>query len=132
MRCRCTVRPCALVRCRWVNPHAVVEVGRVDALPVERLGALLLHNSAFPDSVNVGFAHVVKPGHVRLLVYHRCFGETLACGSGACAAAEVLMHLGHLERDVQVSLPGGELRIRWPGDQQQVVMSGPAVFVFDG
>ncbi|NEL30688.1 MAG: diaminopimelate epimerase, partial [Xanthomonas euvesicatoria] len=114
------------------NPHAVVEVGRVDAAPVERVGALLQQNAAFPDSVNVGFVQVVDPAHVRLRVFERGVGETLACGSGACAAAVVLMQRGRVERDVQVSLPGGELRIRWPGDQEQVVMSGPAVFVFDG
>ena len=114
------------------NPHAVVEVGRVDAAPVERVGALLQQNAAFPESVNVGFAQVVDPAHVRLRVYERGVGETLACGSGACAAAVVLMHRGRVERDVRVSLPGGELRIRWAGEQAQVVMSGPAVFVFDG
>ncbi|UNE63240.1 diaminopimelate epimerase [Xanthomonas oryzae] len=114
------------------NPHAVVEVGRVDAAPVERVGTLLQQNAAFPDSVNVGFVQVVDPTHVRLRVFERGVGETLACGSGACAAAVVLMQRGRVERDVQVSLPGGELRIRWPGDHEQVVMSGPAVFVFDG
>ncbi|APO96374.1 diaminopimelate epimerase [Xanthomonas vesicatoria] len=114
------------------NPHAVLEVGRVDAAPVERVGALLQQNAAFPNSVNVGFAQVVDSTHVRLRVFERGVGETLACGSGACAAAAVLMQRGRVERDVRVSLPGGELRIRWPGDAQEVVMSGPAVFVFDG
>ncbi|MCC4600874.1 diaminopimelate epimerase [Xanthomonas melonis] len=114
------------------NPHAVVEVGRVDAAPVERVGSLLQQNAAFPDSVNVGFAQVVDAAHVQLRVFERGVGETLACGSGACAAAVVLMQRGRVERDVRVSLPGGELRIRWPGDGQDVVMSGPAVFVFDG
>ncbi|MCD0257131.1 diaminopimelate epimerase [Xanthomonas melonis] len=114
------------------NPHAVVEVGRVDAAPVERVGSLLQQNAAFPDSVNVGFAQVVDVAHVQLRVFERGVGETLACGSGACAAAVVLMQRGRVERDVRVSLPGGELRIRWPGDGQDVVMSGPAVFVFDG
>ncbi|RBC21987.1 diaminopimelate epimerase, partial [Xanthomonas oryzae] len=114
------------------NPHAVVEVGRVDAAPVERVGTLLQQNAAFPDSVNVGFVQVVDPTHVRLRVFERGVGETLACGSGACAAAVVLMQRCRVERDVQVSLPGGELRIRWPCDHEQVVMSGPAVFVFDG
>ncbi|WP_434990905.1 diaminopimelate epimerase [Xanthomonas melonis] len=114
------------------NPHAVIEVGRVDAAPVERVGSLLQQNAAFPDSVNVGFAQVVDAAHVQLRVFERGVGETLACGSGACAAAVVLMQRGRVERDVRVSLPGGELRIRWPGDGQDVVMSGPAVFVFDG
>ncbi|MCC4605561.1 diaminopimelate epimerase [Xanthomonas campestris] len=114
------------------NPHAVLEVGRVEAAPVERVGSALQQNAAFPDSVNVGFAQVVDPAHLQLRVFERGVGETLACGSGACAAAVVLMQRGRVERDVRVSLPGGELRIRWPGDGQAVVMSGPAVFVFDG
>ncbi|GHH57248.1 diaminopimelate epimerase [[Pseudomonas] boreopolis] len=114
------------------NPHAVLEVGLVDAAPVERLGPLLQQNAAFPESVNVGFAQVVDPGHVRLRVYERGSGETLACGSGACAAAVTLMQRGRVERDVRIALPGGELRVRWPAPDAQVVMSGPATFVFDG
>ncbi len=82
--------------------------------------------------MNVGFAQVIDRGHIRLRVYERGVGETLACGSGACAAAVVLMQRGRIERDARVSLPGGELRIRWPSPQSQVVMSGPARFVFDG
>jgi diaminopimelate epimerase len=114
------------------NPHAVLEVGLVDAAPVERLGPLLQQNAAFPESVNVGFAQVVDADHLRLRVYERGVGETLACGSGACAAAVVLMQRGRVGRDARVSLPGGELRIRWPAPEAQVVMSGPATFVFDG
>jgi diaminopimelate epimerase len=114
------------------NPHAVLEVGLVDAAPVERLGPLLQQNVTFPESVNVGFAQVIDRGHIRLRVYERGSGETLACGSGACAAAVVLMQRGHVERDVRIALPGGELRVRWPAPDAQVVMSGPAQFVFDG
>ncbi|MFT4248736.1 MAG: diaminopimelate epimerase [Pseudomonas sp.] len=114
------------------NPHAVLEVGLIDAAPVERLGPLLQQNAAFPESVNVGFAQVIDPGHIRLRVYERGSGETLACGSGACAAAVALMQRGRVERDVRVVLPGGELRVRWPAPDAQVVMSGPARFVFDG
>jgi len=114
------------------NPHAVIEVGLVDAAPVERLGPLLQQHAAFPESVNVGFAQVLDRGHVRLRVYERGVGETLACGSGACAAAVVLMQRGRIDRDAIVSLPGGNLRIRWPSPQSQVVMSGPARFVFEG
>ena len=114
------------------NPHAVLEVGLVDAAPVERLGPLLQQHASFPDSVNVGFAQLIDRGHVRLRVYERGVGETLACGSGACAAAAVLIQRGRVERDVRVVLPGGELRVRWLRDDAPVVMSGPAAFVFDG
>jgi len=114
------------------NPHAVIEVGLIDAAPVERLGPLLQQHATFPESVNVGFVQVLDPQHARLRVYERGVGETLACGSGACAAAVVMMQRGRLERDATLSLPGGQLRIRWPADDAQIVMSGPAAFVFDG
>ncbi len=114
------------------NPHAVLEVGLIDAAPVERMGPLLQQHASFPESVNVGFAQVLDNGHVRLRVFERGVGETLACGSGACAAAVVLMQRGRLARDAVVSLPGGDLRIQWPADDAQIVMSGPAAFVFDG
>ena len=114
------------------NPHAVLEVGLLDAAPVERVGTLVQQNAAFPESVNVGFAQVIDPQLARLRVYERGVGETLACGSGACAAAVVLMQRGRLERDAVIRLPGGELRIQWPADDAPIVMSGPAAFVFDG
>ena len=114
------------------NPHAVIEVGLVDAAPVERLGPLLQQHATFPQSVNVGFVQVLDRTHARLRVYERGVGETLACGSGACAAAVVMMQRGRLDRDASLSLPGGNLRLRWPADDAQVVMSGPAAFVFEG
>ncbi|WP_449467778.1 diaminopimelate epimerase [Stenotrophomonas humi] len=114
------------------NPHAVLEVGLIDAAPVERVGALLQQHASFPESVNVGFAQVLGSGHAKLRVFERGVGETLACGSGACAAAVVLMQRGRLRRDAVMSLPGGDLRIQWPDDQADIVMSGPAAFVFDG
>ncbi|MCL7715001.1 diaminopimelate epimerase [Stenotrophomonas mori] len=114
------------------NPHAVLEVGLIDAAPLERLGPLLQQHASFPESVNVGFIQVLDRGRARLRVFERGVGETLACGSGACAAAVVLMQRGRLARDAVLSLPGGELRIQWPDDAAQVVMSGPAAFVFDG
>ena len=114
------------------NPHAVIEVGLVDAAPVERLGSSLQQHASFPESVNVGFAQVLEPDHVRLRVYERGVGETLACGSGACAAAVSLMQRGRLGPDARISLPGGELRIQWAGEGQPVVMSGPSAFVFEG
>ncbi len=114
------------------NPHAVIEVGLVDAAPVERVGPLMQQNPAFPESVNVGFAQVVAQDHIRLRVYERGVGETLACGSGACAAAAVLMQRGRIGRDVRIDLPGGTLRVRWPADDAEVILSGPATFVFEG
>jgi len=114
------------------NPHAVIEVNDVDAAPVERWGTQLQAHALFPDSVNVGFAQVVARDRIRLRVFERGVGETLACGSGACAAVVALIRLERVDREVTVSLPGGELQIRWPQDKADVVMAGPATFVFEG
>ena len=119
------------------NPHAVIEVddlgiGDIDAAPVATLGPALQRHAAFPDSVNVGFAQVVARDRVRLRVYERGVGETLACGSGACAAAAVLMRRGRVDREVSIELPGGTLRIAWPDDDATIAMAGPAMFVFEG
>ena len=114
------------------NPHAVIEVVDVASAPVARLGPRLQADPAFPQSANIGFVEVVDRGHVRLRVCERGVGETLACGSGACAAVAVLVRRGRVDREVVVSLPGGDLRIDWPDDEAQILMSGPAAFVFDG
>lgn len=114
------------------NPHAVIEVDDVRTAPVAMLGPALQRHSAFPESVNVGFAEVVAPDRIRLRVYERGVGETLACGSGACAAAAVLMQRGRIGREVEVELPGGTLRIVWPDTLAPVAMSGPVAFVFEG
>ena len=114
------------------NPHAVIEVADVDDIPVARYGHALQHSSAFPESANVGFAQVVARDRIRLRVFERGVGETLACGSGACAAVAVLARRGRVDRDVAVSLPGGELRIAWPDDGAQIMMAGPTAFVFEG
>ena len=114
------------------NPHAVIEVADVDAADVAGLGPRLQRAAAFPQSCNVGFAQVLAPDHVRLRVYERGVGETLACGSGACAAVVALVRRGRLAREATVSLPGGDLRIRWPDEGAQVIMAGPAAFVFEG
>ncbi|MBX9400397.1 diaminopimelate epimerase [Lysobacter sp. BMK333-48F3] len=114
------------------NPHAVIEVDDVDAAPVESIGPLLQSSSALPESANVGFAQVVARDRIRLRVYERGVGETLACGSGACAAAAVLMRRGRIDREVAVELPGGELRIDWSGEDAPLSMAGPAAFVFEG
>lgn len=114
------------------NPHAVIEVDDVAAASVAVLGPTLQHSPAFPQSVNVGFAQVLAPDRIALRVYERGVGETLACGSGACAAVVALVRRGRVGRDVAVQLPGGELRIAWPADEAQVRMAGPTAFVFEG
>jgi diaminopimelate epimerase len=114
------------------NPHAVIEVDDIEGAPVEAVGPMLQAHPAFPESVNVGFAQVQSRDRIRLRVYERGVGETLACGSGACAAAAVMMRRGRVDRDVTVALPGGELRIAWPADDAPLTMSGPTAFVFEG
>ena len=114
------------------NPHALVEVDDIARAPVERLGPALQAQAAFPESVNVGFVEVDARDRIRLRVYERGVGETLACGSGACAAAAILMRRGRIDREVGVVLPGGELRIGWPADDAPLTMAGPATFVFEG
>lgn len=114
------------------NPHAVLEVADTAAADVATLGPALQAQSVFPESANIGFAQVEAFDRIRLRVYERGAGETLACGSGACAAAAVLMRRGRVGRDVAVALPGGELRIRWPDDAAPLAMAGPTAFVFEG
>jgi diaminopimelate epimerase len=114
------------------NPHAVIEVDDVASAPVATVGPRLQALPAFPDSANIGFAQVEARDHVRLRVYERGAGETLACGSGACAAAVVLMRRGRVDRSVTIALPGGDLQVEWPRDDAPVMMSGPAAFVFEG
>lgn len=114
------------------NPHAVIEVDDARAADVARIGRAVQSSPLFPQSANVGFAQVLAPDRIRLRVHERGAGETLACGSGACAAATVLMRRGRIARDVAVELPGGTLRITWPDDASAVTMAGPTAFVFEG
>ena len=114
------------------NPHAVIEVDDVETAPVEALGRWLQAQPTFPDSVNVGFAQVAGEDRIRLRVFERGVGETLACGSGACAAAAVLMRRGRIARSATVALPGGDLEIHWPEDAAGITMAGPVAFVFEG
>ena len=114
------------------NPHAVITVASVDDAPVRTLGPELQLQKEFPESVNVGFAEILAYDHIRLRVYERGAGETLACGSGACAAVAVLVRQGKVGRHVRVSLPGGELEIDWPRDEEPIRMAGPTAFVFEG
>jgi diaminopimelate epimerase len=114
------------------NPHAVLLVASVAQAPVARLGPLLESHPAFPRRVNVGFLEVVDPGHVRLRVFERGVGETLACGTGACAAVAVGRKAGRLAANVEVTLPGGVLDIAWGGPGEHIWMTGPAVVAFRG
>jgi diaminopimelate epimerase len=114
------------------NPHAVIQVDSVRAAPVATLGPLLERHPRFPNRVNAGFMEVVAPNHIRLRVYERGAGETLACGTGACAAVVIGRRWGMLEELVNVELPGGNLTIRWQGVNNPVWMTGPASRVFEG
>ena len=114
------------------NPHAVLRVEQVDSAPVTSLGPEIEVHERFPRRVNVGFMQVVDRQHIRLRVYERGAGETLACGTGACAAVVVGRQRGWLDDKVTVTLPGGELKIRWLGEGHSVMMTGPAVSVFEG
>lgn len=114
------------------NPHALFVVPAVDATPVAALGTALQASGLFPSGVNVGFAEIIDASHIRLRVFERGVGETLACGSGACAAAACLMRQGLVARELAVQLPGGTLMIGWPDDTASITMTGPAQAVFDG
>jgi len=114
------------------NPHCVLEVPNVDTANVAEVGALLTVHDRFPEKVNVGFMQILSPSHIRLRVYERGVGETLACGTGACAAVAIGQIQGKLEQDVRVDLPGGSLRIRWQGENASLKMTGPAEHIYDG
>jgi len=114
------------------NPHALIEVDDIATARVGMQGPALQRSGAFPESVNVGFAQVQSRSRIRLRVYERGVGETLACGSGACAAAAILMRRGRVDRDITVALPGGELQVAWPDPAGPITMAGPAAFVFEG
>ena len=114
------------------NPHAVIRVDDVASAPVERLGPLIEHHPRFPRRVNVGFMQILSRQSIRLRVFERGSGETLACGTGACAAVACGIRQGLLDSPVSVALPGGNLSIRWAGEDQPLIMTGPAERVFDG
>jgi diaminopimelate epimerase len=114
------------------NPHAVIEVEDIDRAPVARLGPLLESHVLFPHRVNVGFVQSLGRDRIRVRVFERGSGETLACGSGACAAVAVGRDRGQLDERVVVELTGGELVIQWAGTDHPVYMTGPAVTVYEG
>lgn len=114
------------------NPHAVLRVADVTTAPVAELGPLLESHKLFPERVNVGFMQIVDDGHIRLRVYERGAAETLACGTGACAAVAIGQRWGALAETVDVELAGGHLTIQWSGESEPLWMTGPAERVFEG
>ena len=114
------------------NPHAILRVDDVDNAPVDTLGPIIESHQRFPERVNVGFMQVDARDSIRLRVYERGVGETLACGSGACAAVAHGIRRGWLEDTVTVQLPGGKLSVQWRGPGDRVRMTGPTAVVFEG
>lgn len=114
------------------NPHAVLQVNDIQSAPVATLGQALENHVFFPERANIGFMQVLDRHYIKLRVYERGAGETLACGSGACAAVVIGIEQNLLDDTVKVQLPGGELKIHWAGRGHPVMMTGPAVGVFEG
>ncbi len=114
------------------NPHAVLLVEDIEQAPVSSIAPQIQQHSLFPESVNVGFMEIVDSSHIRLRVYERGVGETLACGTGACGAVAVGINTGRLGNEVDVELRGGNLAINWAGEGQAVWMTGPATTVYEG
>jgi diaminopimelate epimerase len=114
------------------NPHCVLLVDDVATTDVNGIGQLLAGHERFPEGVNVGFMQIINSGHIKLRVFERGAGETLACGSGACAAVAIGQMQNKLGKDVTVDLPGGSLKIRWQGPDNILKMTGNAEHVFDG
>lgn len=114
------------------NPHAVLNVADVATAPVNELGAKLESHAFFPQRANIGFMQIVDRSNINLRVFERGAGETMACGSGACAAVVIGIEQNLLGENVNVTLPGGHLQIHWQGRGKPVFMTGPAVSVFEG
>lgn len=114
------------------NPHAVVFVDDTKNLPIETIGPLFEHHEMFPERVNTEFVHVIDRSHIKMRVWERGAGETLACGTGACACVIACILNGFTDHEVTVSLLGGDLTIRYDEKLDRVFMTGPAVKVFDG
>jgi diaminopimelate epimerase len=114
------------------NPHAVQVVDDIKHAPVEKLGPLIEHHPRFPNRVNAGFMQIMDRTHIMLRVYERGAGETLSCGTGACAAVVAGIRRGLLDNPVNVATRGGTLTISWDGDGAAVLMTGPAITVFTG
>lgn len=114
------------------NPHAIIRVNNTTRAEVEHLGPLIESHPDFPKHVNVGFMQIISDREIRLRVYERGVGETLACGTGACAAVVYGISRGWLREFVTVGLPGGKLSVSWAGEGKPVIMTGPTAVVFEG
>jgi len=114
------------------NPHAVVQVSDVKTAPLARFGPTIEQHPRFPKRANVGFMQIIGSGHIRLRVFERGVGETLACGTGACAAVAVGKRRGLLDENVRVDLPGGTAAVSWAGPGEHAWLTGPATTVFTG
>ena len=125
-------RECRVAAVSMGNPHAVLAVDAVASAPVHDLGPRIETHPRFPEHANVGFMEIVTPRHIRLRVWERGAGETPACGTGACAAAVAGRLAGELDETVAVSLPGGDLEVRWAGGDAPVLLRGPAEYCYTG
>lgn len=114
------------------NPHAVLYVDDINSADVQGIGATIENHQQFPQRVNVGFMQILNRNEISVRVYERGAGETLACGTGACAAVAVGRMHGELDEDVTVRLTGGDLQIHWQGEGKKLLMTGPATTVFQG
>ncbi|MDD3212474.1 MAG: diaminopimelate epimerase [Eubacteriales bacterium] len=133
-----TMRPLTALGQTWPvtlvnmgNPHAVTFVESPAQSPVTTVGPVLEHDPVFPNKCNIEFVHVVDRGHIEMRVWERGTGETLACGTGACASMVASVLNGFIDRKAEVSLPGGKLTIEWSEADGHVYMTGPATFVYD-
>lgn len=114
------------------NPHAVIFVEDVEQFPVEEYGPIIENLKIFPEKTNVEFVQIINKEHIKMRVWERGAGETLACGTGACASVVASFLSGYTQRKVLVSLPGGDLEINWKQEDSRIYMTGPAVTVFRG
>ncbi len=125
-------KSCAVHAINIGNPHAVLVVSNVQAEPVNSMGKTISEHPLFPEQTNIGFMQIISPQHIQLRVYERGCGETQACGSGAVAAVAVGRLYHQLDKQVKVSLPGGELTVDWPDIEGDIFLTGPAAFVYEG
>lgn len=114
------------------NPHGVIFVENVDAIELDKIGNLLSHHPCFPEFANIEFVQQLAEDHLKIRIYERGVGETLACGSGACASMAAARMLKYVQEKVVIAMPGGELLVKWQGLGTDLLMSGPASIVFEG